>query len=83
MNLALKKIELINWLSHLQSEKVISEIEALKKESAKAIFEEKSPQNLRDLKEKLEKSKADIEASRVYLQEDVESYFKEKSKNNG
>ncbi len=80
MDLALKKIELINWLSHLQNEKVINKVEALRKESVKNIFEEKGPKTLNDLEKKLKKSTADIEEGRIYLQEDVETYFKAKYK---
>ena len=35
MNIALKKIELIEWLSRLQDEKLIKRIEALRQGSAK------------------------------------------------
>jgi len=78
MNIALKKIELIEWLARIQDEKTIREIEALKKGAAKMAYESRMPKTISDLQAKIDRSEEDIKAGRVYNQDEVESFFKTK-----
>ena len=78
MDLALKKIELIEWLSRLQDEKLIQKIEDLRKGSAKEAYELRIPKTTAKLQEKLDRSEEDIKSGRVHSQEEVEGFFKSK-----
>lgn len=78
MNLALKKIELIEWLSKLQDESLIQKVEALRKDSAKGIYEQRMPKSKKDLNSKLARSRSDIRQGRVHSQAEVENLFKSK-----
>lgn len=71
MDLALKKIELINWLTR-QDESMIDEIENLRKNSVEKAYEERMSESL---EVKLNRAQSDILAKRTYNQSDVESYF--------
>jgi hypothetical protein len=76
MNIALKKIELIEWLARVQDEKLLQRIEALRKGSVNEAYESRTPKSMEDLQEKLSRSEDDIKAGRVHTQEEVKSYFK-------
>ena len=78
MNIASKKIELIEWLARVQDEKLIQRIEALRKGSVSAVYESRVPKSMEDVQEKLDRSEEDIKAGRVHTQEQVRSYFKNK-----
>jgi hypothetical protein len=80
MDIALKKIELIEWLARLQDEKLIKQIENLRKNSVKELYSQRMPKTTNELQSKLNKSGEDIQAGRVLEQEDVEKYFKAKFK---
>lgn len=75
MDLALKKIELIEWLARLQDEAVIRKIEILRKGSAMDLYEQRTPKNLDDLAEKLKRSEEDILNGKIHSQEEVESFI--------
>lgn len=76
MDIAVKKVELIEWLARLQDEKFIQRIETLRKGSIKELYENGMPKNRAELKAKLEKSEKDFNEGKVYSQEEVENYFK-------
>jgi len=76
MNIAVKKIELIEWLTRLQDEAILQRIDALKKGSVKDIYDERAPKSIKDLQTKLDRSEEDIKAGRVYTQSEVETHFK-------
>jgi hypothetical protein len=78
MNIALKKIELIEWLSRLQDEKLIKRIEALRQGSAKDAYEVRIPRTPEELKVKLDRSDEDIREGRVHSQREVDAFFKMK-----
>jgi plasmid stabilization system protein ParE len=79
MDIALKKVELIEWLARLQDEKLIQRIETLRKSSIKDLYEQRMPQTKDELKEKLNQSEKDIQEGKVHSQEEVENYFKARS----
>ncbi len=74
MNLAVKKIELINWLTK-QDEVMIKKIDVLRKTSIESAYSERMNENLES---KLKRSESDIKGGRMHTQNEVESYFKSK-----
>ena len=80
MDIALKKIELIEWLVRLQDESLIQRIENLKTSSAKERYEQRTPKTLDDLQTRLDQSEKDISLGMIHSQQEVEDYFKTKFK---
>jgi hypothetical protein len=78
MDIAVKKVELIEWLAGLQDESLLQRIDALRKGSVKQIYESRMPKSQEEIQQKLDRSEEDIKAGRVHGQEDVETYFKNK-----
>jgi hypothetical protein len=74
MNLAVKKIELINWLTK-QDEAMINKIDSLRKSSIEKVYSSRMSDSLGS---KLERSESDIKAGRTASQHEVESYFNRK-----
>lgn len=80
MDIAVKKVELIEWLARLQDEKLIQRIEALKKKSVNEWYEQRMPKNLTQILEKVKLSEQDVIENNVHEQDSVENYFKAKFK---
>lgn len=78
MSISDKKIKLIEWLSRLQDERLLMQIDALRKGSSRELYESMIPKTEEELREKIRKSEEAIEAGRIYAQEDVLTYFKSK-----
>lgn len=78
MDIAVKKVQLIEWLTRLQDEDILQRIEALRKNSVKDLYEQQMPKNLEELQTKLERAEEDIEKDNVLAQDSVEQYFKNK-----
>jgi predicted transcriptional regulator len=74
MDLAVKKLELINWLT-AQDEAMIKKIDELRKSSIESTYMARMSENI---DAKLARSEADIKAGRTHSHEEVESYFKSK-----
>jgi hypothetical protein len=74
MDLAVKKVELINWLTK-QDEVMIDKIENLRKSAVKSIYDEKMSEGI---SAKLVRSHEDIIQGRIHSQDKVETYFKSK-----
>ena len=74
MDLAVKKIELINWLTK-QDEAMIKKVDILRKSSIESAYSARMSENLQS---KLERSDSDIKAGKTHSQDEVESYFKNK-----
>lgn len=80
MDIAVKKVELIEWLARLQDEKLIQRIEILKKGSVKEAYELRTPKTMEDLQAKLDQSEKDISSGKVHTQQEAEDYFKARFK---
>ncbi|MBS1979413.1 MAG: hypothetical protein JST46_18730 [Bacteroidetes bacterium] len=80
MDIAVKKVELIEWLARLQDEKLIQRIENLKKASAKELYEQRMPKTSKELELKLSQSNKDIVDAKVHSQENVERHFEARFK---
>jgi len=76
MDLAVKKIELINWLTK-QDEAMVKKIDALRKSSIESDYRSRMGEKLET---KLKRSEADIKNGEIHTQEEVEAYFKSKFK---
>ena len=74
MNLAVKKIELINWLTR-QDEAMIKKIDNLRKSSIESTYSSRMSEKLES---KLKRSEVDIKEGRTHSQQEVETYFKSK-----
>ena len=80
MDIAVKKVELIEWLARLQDENLIQRIEALRKGSIKELYEQRMPKTMEALQAKLDQSEQDIKEGKLHSQEEVENYFKARFK---
>lgn len=78
MDLAVKKVELIEWLVGLKDEKIIRQIESLKAGSIKDIYDRRNPKTMEEIRQKLIRSEQDIQSGQVYSQEEVREYFKDR-----
>lgn len=76
MDIAAKKIELIEWLVRLRDEELIQRIEILKKGSLQESCDQRTPKTMEELQSKLDQSEKDIRSGRVHSQQEVEDYFK-------
>jgi len=74
MDLAVKKIELINWLTK-QDEAMIKKIDILRKSSIESLYSGRMSESLET---KLKRSEMDIKDGRTHIQDEVESYFESK-----
>ena len=76
MDIAGKKVELIEWLARLQDEKIIQRIETLRKGSIGELYKQRMPNTLEELQTKIDRSEKDFIDGKMHSQEEVESYFK-------
>jgi hypothetical protein len=74
MDLAVKKIELINWLTR-QDEAMIKKIDMLRQSSMESSYAARMGENI---DAKLERSEYDIKSGKTHTQEEVHLYFKNK-----
>ena len=73
MDIAVKKIELIEWLAGIQDKAVIKKIESLKNQSIKESYEAKlKPMSSKAYKAMLEKSEGDYKHGKVIRQKTLE-----------
>ena len=78
MDIAVKKIELIEWLARLQDESLIQKIELLRKGAIKESYEQRMSEAGQDMATKLDRSEKDINEDRTHTQQEVEDFFKKK-----
>ena len=73
MNIAVKKVELIEWLTRVQDRTVIEKIESLKNQSIKNSYEAKlKPMSSKAYKSMLEKSEEDYKQRKIISQKALE-----------
>ena len=81
MNIQAKKIHFLEEYLRLNDESIIDKLEeTLRRERKKELSEKMKPLTKHDLQQKLERSEKDIAEGNLYVQEDVETYFKKKGK---
>jgi hypothetical protein len=73
MDIAVKKIELIEWLTKVQDKTMIKKIESLKNQAIKNSYETKlKPMSSKAYKAMLEKSEEDYKQGRLINQKTLE-----------
>ncbi len=73
MNIAVKKVEIIEWLIQLKDEQLIDKVEKLKKQSIKEAYESRiKPISSKAYKAMLEQAEDDYKQGRVISQERLE-----------
>ena len=73
MDIAVKKIELIEWLTKVEDKTMIKKVENLKNQSIKSLYETKLKQmSSKAYKAMLEKSEEDYKLGRVISQKALE-----------
>jgi len=78
MDIALKKLELIEWLTRLQDEKSIEQVEALRKSMASKSYELRMPKSEMELSVKFIRSEQDQKEGRGHTQQEVEKIVRAK-----
>lgn len=73
MDIAEKKIEIIEWLAQISDKKVIDKVEKIKNQSIKEIYESNlKPMSAKAFKSMLERSQRDFLKGRVISQDRLE-----------
>lgn len=73
MNLAVKKVEIIEWLVQLKDEQLINKVEKLKRHSIKMSYESRlKPMSARAYKAMMEQAESDYKEGRVISQDRLE-----------
>jgi hypothetical protein len=73
MNIAVKKVELIEWLVGVQDTSLLEQLDSLKKKSIAAAYESKmKPLSSEEYKSMLDQAEEDFKNGRVTSQEDLE-----------
>jgi hypothetical protein len=73
MDIAVKKIELIEWLAKIQDKSMIKKVESLKNQSIKSSYEAKlKPMSANAYKAMLEMSEEDYKQGRTISQKTLE-----------
>jgi len=73
MNIAVKKVELIEWLAGIQDKSLLDELETLKKKTIAESYESRmKPMSAQHYKSLLDQSEEDYKNGRVTSQEDLE-----------
>jgi hypothetical protein len=73
MNIAAKKVEIIEWLVQLNDEQIISKVEKLKNQSIKEMYELRlKPMSANEYKLMLEEAEEDYKKGRIIDQRGLE-----------
>ncbi len=73
MNIAVKKIELIEWLTQIQDKSLLKKVENLKKQATMLSYESKlKPMTSGEYKFMLDNAEEEYKEGRVSSQEDME-----------
>lgn len=73
MNIAVKKVELIEWLVGVEDTSLLEQVDSLKKKAIAAAYESKmKPMTSEEYKSMLDQAEDDLKNRRVTSQEDLE-----------
>ena len=73
MDIAVKKVELIEWLARLQDRSLLEKVDSLKKKAVIEAYEAKmKPMTSAEYKSILDQAEEDLKNGRVTSQEDLE-----------
>jgi len=73
MNIAVKKVELIEWLARIEDKSLLEQVEMLKKKDVAEAYEARmTPMKSSQYKSLLDRAEEDYKNGRVTSQEDLE-----------
>ena len=76
MDIAVKKIELIEWLTKVDDESLIRKLDKIRSSTSLPL----QPMAMEELEARIKRSEEDIKAGRVHTHQQVVEHFKKKSK---
>ena len=77
MSTAEKKIDLISWLSNLQDEEILDQLESIRKKTAFDTNKRKlSPMSMEEFENRVAEAEEDIKAGRIISQEELKNRIK-------
>lgn len=77
MTISEKKIDLIFWLSNLQDEEVLDQLESIRKKTIKSSYQKSlSPLTMEELENRVAEAEEDFKAGRVISQEELKKRIK-------
>lgn len=77
MTIAEKKINLISWLTNLQDEDVLDQLESIRKKAIQSVYQKSlSPMSMEDYVHRVAKAEEDFKAGRIISQEELKKRIK-------
>ncbi|MFN3997478.1 hypothetical protein [Algoriphagus sp.] len=77
MSTAEKKIDLITWLSNLQDEEILDQLESIRKKTVFDAYQKTlSPMSMEEFENCVAEAEEDIKSGRIISQEELENRIK-------
>lgn len=77
MTIAEKKIDLISWLSNLQDEEILDQLESIRKKTVFDTYQKTlSPMSMEEFENRVAEAEEDIKAGRIISQEELKNRIK-------
>lgn len=77
MSTAEKKIDLISWLSNLQDEEILDQLESIRKKSVFDTYQKTlSPMSMEEFENRVAEAEEDIKSGRIISQEELKNRIK-------
>ncbi len=77
MSTAEKKIDLISWLSNLQDEEILDQLESIRKKSVFDTYQKTlSPMSMEEFENRVAEAEEDIKSDRIISQEELKNRIK-------
>lgn len=78
MTIAEKKVDLISWLSTLQDEEILDQLESIRKKAAVEKYQKSLlPMSMEEFENRVAESEEDLRAGRIISQEELKKRIKE------
>ncbi|GMQ31384.1 hypothetical protein [Algoriphagus confluentis] len=77
MTIAEKKIDLISWLSNLQDEEILDQLESIRKKAVQGDYQKSlSPMTRVEFENRVAEAEEDLKAGRIISQEELKKWIK-------
>lgn len=77
MTISEKKIDLISWLTHLQDEEVLEQLESIRKKAVQSDYQKSaSPMTMEEFENRVAEAEEDIKEGRIISQEELKKRIK-------
>jgi hypothetical protein len=77
MTIAEKKIDLISWLSNLQDEDILDQLDTIRKKAVLGNYQKSlSPMTMEELENRVAEAEEDFNAGRIISQEELKKRIK-------